>query len=97
MLRAYQFPPSYVALLINQNIMITKTNKTGFNNFSKSYFFQEKDRDGGISEKQRRRLVDYILSIHNDSDDEKEEKIRQLDDMSYWEADDLLCSVSQWQ
>ena len=77
--------------------MITKTDKRGFNNFSKSYFFQEKDRDGDISDSQRRKLVDYIMSIHNDSDDEKDEKIKQLDDMSYHEADDLLCSISHWQ
>ena len=76
--------------------MITKV-KSDFNNFSKSYFFPELDRDGGITNRQRKKLIDYIMSIHNDSDTEKDVKIRQLDEMSYWEADDLLCSISQWQ
>lgn len=76
--------------------MITKV-KSGFNNFSKSYFFPENDIDGGITNKQRKKLVDYIMSIHNDSDSEKDEKIKQLDDFSYSEASDLLDSISQWQ
>jgi len=76
--------------------MITKV-KGGFNNFSKSYFFPENDRDGGISPRQRKKLVDYIMSLHNDDEDLKEQKIAQLDEMSYNEADDLLCSISHWQ
>ena len=65
----------------------------------RGYFFPEYDlrSEEEISPKQKRQLTDYIMSLHNDSDDEKDLKIKQLDDMSYCEADDLLCSVSQWQ
>ena len=76
--------------------MITKI-KNSFNNPSKGYFFPEYYNEESISEKQRRRLVAYICSLHNDDEDLKEQKIAQLDEMSYHEADDLLHEVSRWQ
>jgi hypothetical protein len=67
--------------------MITKING-GVYGPRKGYFFPEYDlrSEEEISPKQKRQLTDYIMSLHNDSDDE----------MSACEADDLLCSVSQW-
>ncbi len=77
--------------------MITKTlRKKSFNNPSKGYFPEYYSEDS-ISSKQKNRLVDYICSLHNDDEDLKEQKIAQLDEMSYAEASDLLFEISKWQ
>ena len=64
---------------------------------SRGLIFPEYYDEEKISEKQRRKLVDYIYSLHNDDEHLKEQKIAQLEEMSFHEADDLLHEVSRWQ
>lgn len=76
--------------------MITKV-KSSFMDQGRGYFLPEYYDEEKISEKQRRKLVEYICSLHNDDKALQEQKISQLEEFSFHEADDLLHEVSKWQ
>jgi 3-dehydroquinate dehydratase len=65
----------------------------------RGYFFPEYDTrsEEMINSRQRRQLTDYIMSLHNDDEDEKEQKLAQIEEMTSAEADDYLFEVSRWQ
>ncbi len=76
--------------------MLTK-NRCSSMGPSRGLIFPEYYDEEAISEKQRRKLTEYICSLHNDDEDLKEQKIAHLNEMSFHEADDLLHEVSRWQ
>lgn len=79
--------------------MSTKALCGSFNSRRNYYYPEYEDCHGDemITDRQRRKLVDYIMSQYNDSDDEKEEKIEALNELTQDEADDYLAEVSRWQ
>jgi len=77
--------------------MITK-NQSNALSPRPGYYCQGYDTSSAdkITDRQLRKLTAYILSCANDSDDEKEEKINALQDLTEAEADDYLCDISRW-
>lgn len=78
--------------------MITKIKSSVFGP-KRGYFFPEYEDNRSeemIRPSQLRQLTDYILSLHNDSDDEKQEKIEALSELTQAEAEDYLFEVSRW-
>ncbi len=78
---------------------VTKV-KSGFFGPSRGYFWPDYEDNRSaemITERQKRQLTAYILSLHNNSDDEKQDKIEALGELTKIEAEDYLCEVSRWQ
>ncbi len=66
----------------------------------KGYFFPDYEDNRSadmIRPNQLRQLTDYILSQHNDSDEEKADKIEALSELTQVEATDVLYEISRWQ
>jgi len=79
--------------------MVTKTKGNIFGP-RRGYFFPEYEDNRSeqmIRPNQLRQLTDYILSQHNDSEDEKQDKIDALSELTQIEAEDYLFEVSRWQ
>lgn len=65
----------------------------------KDYFFpdyEDSESERMINSGQKRKLTDYIMSMHNDDEYEKDQKIAQLEELTQAEADDYLFEVSKW-
>jgi hypothetical protein len=77
--------------------MITKI-KGGLLNPKRGYFapdyYEDSRSSDMISERQRRQLTEYILRQHNDSEDEKQDRIDALSELTQEEADDYLLETS---
>ena len=50
-----------------------------------------------IRPNQLKQLTDYVMSLHNDSDEEKADKIEALSELTQVEATDVLYEISRWQ
>ena len=80
--------------------MTTAKIKCGMFGPKKGYFFPDYEDNRSaemITERQKRQLTAYILAPGNDSDEEKEEKVDALNELTQSEADDYLFEVSRWQ
>ena len=64
----------------------------------KSYIFPDYDiREGMITDRQKRQLTEAILSSWNESEEEKEEKLLMLPDLTESEATDYLLELTHWK
>ncbi len=64
----------------------------------KGYFFPDYEDCRStemITEKQKRQLTAYILASGNESEEEKEEKIDALNELTQSEADDYIFETSR--
>jgi hypothetical protein len=76
--------------------MITK-NKSASLSPRKGYFCPEYESEGKITVAQRRQLTEAIMSNWNNSDEEKEEKVALLEELTASEADDYLAEITHWR
>jgi len=76
--------------------MLNKTIKGSFYNLKSHYCpdgFSFEEREEKITDRQRRRLVEYINSLHNEDDEEKEQKIAELEELTESEAAEMLSEI----
>lgn len=76
--------------------MVTKTKTNWFDGQEGNYVFPvEYIEDGMITRSQKKTLTDLILQNVYDEDD-REQKISQLSELSSSEADDFIFDLSRW-
>ena len=74
--------------------MATKSIKSNSYYDLRSHYCPDvEEREVGVTNSQRQRLTDYINLLHNEDEDEKEQKLSQLDEMTETEAAEMLSEV----